>query len=187
MRRYRGTSLSHYSVRGLVERVPEIDTPGIQRSVFVLPAVMNKNRQARVIVLNDAARAIIEHSRGQHPVYVFTWINDAGVRNRTGRMRNSGWVNARNRAADSYAAISVRNPQLDSEICGCTICGTSSRRLRAAGVSKEDRKDLLGHESRDVTTEYSRGTDEPGQGGRSANLLVRSKDSLTFTVLRLVA
>jgi integrase len=77
------------------QRVPEPDSPGIQRTVFVLPAVKNKNRQARVVVLNDRAQAIVEKMRGQHPVYVFTWVNEEGVCDRIGRTRNTGWVNAR--------------------------------------------------------------------------------------------
>jgi hypothetical protein len=66
--------------------VPELDSPGIRRSVFVLPAVKNKNRQARVVVLNDAAQGILQRKRGQHPICVFTWLNDHGERDRTGRM-----------------------------------------------------------------------------------------------------
>ncbi len=139
-------------------RVPELDAPGIRRSVFVLPAVKNKNRQARVVVLNDVAQAIIERKRGQHPVYVFTWTNDDGVRNRTGRMRNSGWVNARNRATGEYPAVFGREaPPGFRDLRAHDLRHTFGRRLRAAGVSKEDRKDLLGHKSRDVTTDYSAG------------------------------
>jgi hypothetical protein len=42
--------------------------------------VKNKNRQARVVVLNDRAQAIVEKMRGQHPVYVFTcWLRRAGT------------------------------------------------------------------------------------------------------------
>jgi integrase len=167
-------------------RVPELDAPGIKRSVFVLPAVKNKNRQARVVVLNDPAQAIIERKRGQHPVYVFTWTNDNGVRNRTGRMRNSGWVNARNRAAEAYPAVFGKEaPPGFRDLRAHDLRHTFGRRLRSAGVSKEDRKDLLGHKSRDVTTDYSAG--ELMNLIRAANLLVRSKDSPTLTVLRLVA
>jgi len=32
---------------------------------------------------------------------------------------------------------------------------TFGRRLRAAGVSEEDRKDLLGHKNKSITTHYS--------------------------------
>ena len=52
-------------------------------------------------------------------------------------------------------------------------------------MSKEDRKDLLGHKSGDVTTDYSAA--ELMSLIKAANLIVRSKDSPTLTVLRLVA
>jgi hypothetical protein len=100
------------SLGGFCNRVPELDSPpGSQRTVFVLPPVKNKNRQARVVVLNDAAQTIVERKRGQHPVYVFTWVNDDGVRDRTGRMRNTGWGNARNRAADGLREFRIEPPQ----------------------------------------------------------------------------
>ncbi len=166
-------------------RVPELDSAGFQRTVFVLPAI-NKNRQARVVVLNDAAQAIIERKRGQHPTYVFTWVNDDGLRDRTGRMRNSGWVNARHRAADEYPVVFGKEaPAGFRDLRAHDLRHTFGRRLRAAGVSKEDRKDLLGHKSRDVTSDYSAA--ELMNLIKAANLLVRSKDSPTLTVLRLVA
>lgn len=62
---------------------------------------------------------------------------------------------------------------------------TSPARLRSAGVSKEDRKDLLGHKSRDVTTDYSAA--ELMSLVKAANLIIRSKDSPTLTVLRVAA
>jgi integrase len=71
-------------------RVPELDSPGIQPTVFVLPSVKSKDKQTRVVVLNDRAQAIVENMRGQHPVYVFTWVNDVGVRDRIGRIRKHG-------------------------------------------------------------------------------------------------
>ena len=57
------------------QRVPELDSPGIQRTVLLLPSVKNKNKQACVVVLNDRVQAIVEKMRGKHPVYVFTWVN----------------------------------------------------------------------------------------------------------------
>jgi len=168
------------------QRVPELDSPGIQRSVFVLPAVKNKNRQARVVVLNDRAQAIVEKMRGQHPVYVFTWVKEDGVRDRIGRIRNTGWVNARRRAAEKYPAVLGKEAPLGfRELRAHDLRHTAGRRLRAAGVSKEDRKDLLGHKSGDVTTNYSAA--ELMSLIKAANLIVRSKDSPTLTVLRLVA
>jgi integrase len=113
-------------------------------------------------------------------------INDDGLRNRAGRMRNSGWVNARTRAAEEYPAVfGKESPAGFRDLRAHDLRHTFGRRLRSAGVSREDRKDLLGHKSRDVTTDYSAG--ELMNLIKAANLLVRSKDSPTLTVLRLVA
>src|SRR5205085_12316588 len=43
-------------------------SPEIKRSVFVLPAARVKNRQARVVILNDVAQSVLEEVRGEHPV-----------------------------------------------------------------------------------------------------------------------
>jgi integrase len=77
------------------QRVPELDTPEIKRSVFVLPSTSVKNRQARAVILNDVAQSVLEEVRGEHPVYVFTWEDRKGQRNRVGHFRNSGWIQAR--------------------------------------------------------------------------------------------
>jgi integrase len=129
---------------------------------------------------------MLEEMRGQHPVYVFTWVNDEGVRDRVGRIRNSGWVNARRRASARYAEVLGKEAPLGfQELRAHDLRHTYGRRLRAAGVSKEDRKDLLGHKSRDVTTDYSAA--ELSSLIEAANRLIRSKDSPSLTVLRLVA
>jgi hypothetical protein len=83
--------------------VPELDTPEIKRSVFVLPAARVKNRQARVVILNDVAQSVLEEVRGEHPVYAFMWEDREGRRDRVGHFRNSGWIQARRRAAARYA------------------------------------------------------------------------------------
>jgi hypothetical protein len=50
----------------------------------------------------------------------------------------------------------ARTRRRDSGACGFRTCGiTFGRRLRAAGVSLEDRKALLGHKDREITTHYS--------------------------------
>ena len=121
------------------QRVPELDSPGIQRTVFVLPAVKNKNRQARVVVLNDRAQAIVEKMRGQHPVYVFTWVNEAGVRDRIGRIRNTGWVNARRRAAQKYPAVFNREAPVGfrdlraHDLIWCALTGSNRRHSPCKG------------------------------------------------------
>jgi integrase len=57
------------------------------------------------------------------------------------RMLNHGWMTARQKVG-----LSVRVHDLKH---------TYGRRLRAAGVSFEDRQDLLGHKSTRITTHYS--------------------------------
>lgn len=112
--------------------VPELDT-----YVFIIPASLVKNRQNRLVVLNQSAKQVIETQRGQHPEFVFTYQNKPLT-----RMLNSAWVNARNKA---------QLPQLRVH----DLKHTLGRRLRAANVSFEDRQDLLGHKSQRVTTDYS--------------------------------
>lgn len=58
---------------GMGTALPELDTPEIKRTVFVLPEWVTKNKEARVVVLNDVAQRIVDGVRGQHPTYVFTW------------------------------------------------------------------------------------------------------------------
>ncbi len=58
------------------------------------------------------------------------------------RMLNSGWKHARARIG--LAELRVHD-----------LKHTFGRRLRAAGVSFEDRQDLLGHKSSRITTHYS--------------------------------
>jgi|SRR5579872_1487950 len=109
-----------------------------------------------------------------------------GVRDRIGRIRNTGWVNARRRAAEKYQDVLGRAGPLGfRELRAHDLKHTYGRRLRSAGVSKEDSKDLLGHKSGDVTTDYSAA--ELMNLIKAANQILRSKDSPTATVLRLVA
>lgn len=117
---------------------------------------------------------------------MFTWVNEAGVRDRIGRIRNPVWVNARRRAAEKYQEVFGREAPLGfRELRAHDMRHTYGRRLRSAGVSKEDRRDLLGHKSGDVTTDYSAA--ELMNLIKAANLIVRSKNSPTLTVLRLAA
>lgn len=57
-------------------------------------------------------------------------------------MLNKGWINARNKAMLPQIRVHDLNH-------------TFGRRLRAAGVSFEDRQHLLGHKSSRITTHYS--------------------------------
>ena len=58
---------------------------------------------------------------------------------------------------------------------------TFGRRLRAAGVSLEDRQDLLGHKSTRITTDYSAA--EVGNLIQAANLATKSRESPARTML----
>lgn len=168
------------------QRVPELDTPEIKRSVFVIPGSRTKNGQARVIVLNDIAQTIVEAVRGEHPVYVFTWMNDEGERDRVGRLRNSGWIQARRRAAARYPKeLGKEAPDGFKRVRAHDLKHTFGRRLRAAGVSLEDRQDLLGHKAGRITTEYS--VAEIRNLVDAANRVVVSRGSPALTVLRLTA
>jgi integrase len=122
------------------EQVPQLNT-----SVFIIPKFFDeakrhgvKNREDRLVVLNSLAREVIEGQRGIHPEYVFLNSRGRPVR----RMCREAWRAARKKAK----LLHVRVHDLKH---------TYGRRLRAAGVSFEDRQDLLGHKSARITTHYS--------------------------------
>jgi integrase len=130
----------------------EIRVPDLRTSVFVIPASAVKNRMDRVVVLNDAAREALEAVRGRHPTHVFTYRGQPLADG----MNNSGWKAARRRAAARHEAeIGSPCPIGFRRIRVHDLKHTFGRRLRAAGVSFEDRQDLLGHKSARVTTHYS--------------------------------
>ncbi len=118
---------------GWEQAIPELET-----SVFIIPKERVKNREDRLVVLNRVASAVIERRRGQHPDFVFT--NSAGGRVKF--MNGGCW----RRAREKVGLPQVRVHDLKH---------TFGRRLRAAGVSFEDRQDLLGHRSGRITTHYS--------------------------------
>ena len=71
-------------------------------------------------------------------------------------MYNTAWKSARERAAQEWAERHrERAPDGFGKIRVHDLKHTFGRRLRAAGVSFEDRQDLLGHKSRRITTHYS--------------------------------
>jgi len=93
-----------------------------QHSVFVIPGDWVKNGDDRLVVLNKTAKSVIEKARGNHPDYVFTYRGQP-----VGNINNTAWRRARNRAG-----LNVRVHDLKH---------TFGRRLRAAGVSFEDRQE----------------------------------------------
>lgn len=168
------------------QRVPELDTPTIRRTVFLLPGEVTKTGKPRVLVLNDTAQSIVESQRGLHERYVFSFADSRGARNRLNTLRNSGWIAARLRASSRYKKELGREPPRGFQrVRGHDLRHTFGRRLRAAGVSLEDRQDLLGHEAGRITTHYSAAEVETLVG--AANLITKSRESPVRTVLRLIS
>jgi integrase len=113
-------------------QVPELDT-----SVFLIPGAKVKNGDDRLVVLNRVAKSVIDSVRGEHDEYVFVYRKRS-----IETMNNNGWQHARKRAGLTQVRVH-------------DLKHTFGRRLRAAGVSFEDRQDLLGHRSGRITTHYS--------------------------------
>jgi integrase len=129
----------------------EVPIPELKTSVFVVPRENVKNNEDRLIVLNLVAAAVIDDVRGEHPSRVFTWKGRP-----VQRLGTASWQRARVRAADRYDdAIGGPSPDGFRRFRVHDLKHTYGRRLRAAGVSLEDRQDLLGHKSGKITTEYS--------------------------------
>jgi integrase len=125
----------------------EVEVPELETSVFVIPGDRVKNGADRLVVLNSVARSIVDEQRGLHPEYVFVYsqVCKAGKQPQfrpIETMNNTSWQKARRRA--NLPQVRVHD-----------LKHTFGRRLRAAGVSFEDRQDLLGHKSARMTTHYS--------------------------------
>ena len=112
------------------------------RSLFVLPKQLTKNKQDRILVPNDAAQQVLKEVRGLHGEYVFSYRGKP-LRNLRSRAWRKAWA-ASKLPQDKMIRQGVHN-----------LRHTYATRLRAAGVSHEDRKDLLGHSSGSMTTHYS--------------------------------
>ncbi len=163
-------------------RVPIPDAPRGWRSAFVLPPEVVKNGESRLIIVNDAAQAILERVRGRHRRFVFI---SPRRRKPVGHLRSAGWLRARNLAAKRYqecfgtdAPAGFRNVRVHD------LRHTFGRRLRAAGVNLEDRRDLMGHKGPDITTHYSAA--EIGRLFEAANRIGTSHESSTPTLRRVI-
>jgi len=115
----------------------EVPIPEMGTSVFIVPASRVKNRQDRLVILNRVSQAVVEEMRGNHPEYVFVHRGRP-----ISRMYNRARKEARIRAGLPHVRVH-------------DLKHAYGRRLRAAGVSFEDRQDLLGHKSGRITTHYS--------------------------------
>ena len=128
----------------------EVKVPQLKTSVFMVPADLVKNGDERLVVLNTVASNVINKCRGNHDEFVFVFRG-----NPINKMLNSAWKTARLKAG--LPQVRVHD-----------LKHTFGRRLRAAGVSFEDRQDLLGHRSGRMTTHYS--------GAELSNLIQSSNE-----------
>lgn len=122
----------------------EVSVSELDTSVFVLPESETKTRTERIVVLNSVAHRIVEARREQQGEtgYVFEYRGK-----RLGTLRTSAWRRAWTRAGLPEDPMVMKGVHNLRHTCG--------RRLRAAGVPLETRKQLLGHASGDITTHYS--------------------------------
>ena len=108
----------------------------VSDSVFIIPNSVAKNGQERIAVLNWITRSVVEGEWGKHSRVVFTYRGQ-----QISRVGNHAWKRARDRAG--LPEVRVHD-----------LRHTFGHRLRAAGISFEDRQDLLGHKSARITTHY---------------------------------
>lgn len=155
------TGLRESNVCGL-EWTWEVAVPEVGRSVFVIPPEAFKSKRAHVVILNDAAWSIVQAQRGLDPIWVFPYRGQ-----RVSTMNNTAWQRVRLDAG----LRSVRVHDLRHTF-GC--------RLRAAGVSAEDREVLLGHANHSMAGHYA--SADVGRLIKQANLVLNRTG--TCTVLR---
>ncbi len=134
--------------------------------VFIVPDDLVKNGEARLVVCNETARKIVDSQRGIHPTHVFSFRGKPLT-----RMLSSAWRSARKRT--DLQQVRVHD-----------LKHTFGRRLRAAGVSFEDRQDLLGHKSARITTHYSAAELQNLYKATNKVCERSRKEGLTLTLLR---
>src|ERR1700720_512506 len=140
----------------------EVAVPELGRSVFVIPPEAFKTKRPHVVILNDVAWSIVKAQRSLHPIWVFPFRG-----RRINTMNNSGWQDARRDAGLPLVRI--------HDLRHSFAC-----RLRAAGVSAEDREALLGHANHSMAGHYA--SADVGRLLKQANLLLDR--SGTRTLLR---
>ena len=99
--------------------------------VVVVPPDAFKSRRPHVVILNDIAWSIVQSQRGKHPIWVFPYRGKP-----IGTMNNTAWQSVRR--AVGLTPVRIHD-----------LRHTFGSRLRAAGVSEEDRAALLGHQEKE--------------------------------------
>jgi integrase len=137
----------------------EIYVPELETSVFLIPYSFGgrkeksgvKNGEDRLVILNGVAKSVIDRQRGQSEEWVFPYEGRA-----MHRMNDTAWQNARERSGKIWQEKYLK-PALPGFVSLRVhdLKHTFGRRLRAAGVTEEDRKALLGHKNGSITSHYS--------------------------------
>ena len=135
----------------------ELHVPEVGRSVFVIPPEAFKSKRPHVVILNEVAWSIIQAQRGQHPIWVFPY-RDRHV----ATMNNTAWQRARREVA--LQAVRIH------DLRHTFVC-----RIRAAGVSMEDREVLLGHANHSMAGHYA--SADVGRLLMQANLILNREES----------
>lgn len=91
----------------------EVKIPELGNSVFIIPAERVKNREDRLVVLNEVAMSVVDEVRGKHPDNVFTYEGKP-----VGSMNRKAWRNGRTRAGYLLCASTI------SSIPSATGCVT---------------------------------------------------------------
>jgi integrase len=155
------TGLRESNVCGL-EWAWEVPVPEVGRSVFVIPPEAFKSKRAHVVILNDAAWSIVQAQRGLDPIWVFPHRGRP-----MSTMNNTAWQRVRREAG--LPAVRIHD-----------LRHTFACRLRAAGVSAEDREALLGHANHSMAGHYA--SADVGRLLKQATLVLNRQE--TRTVLR---
>ena len=103
----------------------------------MIPPEAFKAKRAHVVILNDVAWSIVEAQRGSDPIWVFPYRGKA-----VATMNNTAWQRARKEVGLSRVRIH-------------DLRHTFACRLRAVGVSMEDREALLGHANHSMAGHYA--------------------------------
>lgn len=152
----------------------EVPVPELKRSVFVIPPEHYKTNRKHVLILNDTAWNIVERQRGRHDEFVFVYRRERTVNtdqapameyHRVGTQNNTAFQGAREAA--KLARFRIHDAR-----------HTYGQRLRAAGVSKEDRALLLGHAVADMPEHYA--TAEVARLVKMANSVAKTRDRTTL-------
>lgn len=67
--------------------------------VFIVPGLLVKNGEDRLVVCNDVAQSVVKNERGNHSTQVFNFRGRA-----IGKMLSSGWRTARSKTGLDFSS-----------------------------------------------------------------------------------